>query len=271
MNTRVKARAEKKLREEARETLIRTGRPPICTKIKRDVRKRCGFGCVICGMPLYEYEHMEEWAIVKRHVADEITLLCNQHHREKTNGLLSVAAVRKANSDPINRRGTSSSYPFHAQPATLTINVGNNIFYYKSDLPSSGFIVISISAEPILWFTFDGYYLLLNISLFDNENKLILEIRDNELIYSTELWDVTFIGKTLTIKTASRETALVLTVSPNEKIIHIQKAKFYSNGLCIDVNEDGIPNVKRSIFPTSGHAINYGEKKNTKPAIQLSR
>lgn len=31
--------------------------------IQREVRQRCGFGCVICGMPLYEYEHMEEWAL----------------------------------------------------------------------------------------------------------------------------------------------------------------------------------------------------------------
>lgn len=35
--------------------------------IQRKVRQRCGFGCVICGMPLYEYEHMAEWAQVKRH------------------------------------------------------------------------------------------------------------------------------------------------------------------------------------------------------------
>ena len=54
--------------------------------VQREIRQRCGFGCVICGMPLYEYEHMEEWAVVQRHVADEITLLCDQHHREKTAG-----------------------------------------------------------------------------------------------------------------------------------------------------------------------------------------
>ena len=63
-------------------------RPAIPSGIQREVRQRCGFGCVICGMPLYEYEHMKEWAIVREHVADDITLLCDQHHREKTSGLL---------------------------------------------------------------------------------------------------------------------------------------------------------------------------------------
>jgi len=271
MNTKVKARAEKKLREEAEETVIRTGRPPIPTQIKREVRQRCGFGCVICGMPLYEYEHMEEWAIVKRHVAEEITLLCDRHHREKTNELLSIDAVRKANADPINLRGTSASYPFHAQPSTLSVNVGNNFFYYKDNFPSDGLIVISISAEPILWFNFDKGHLLLNISLYDDENKLILKIRDNELVYSTTLWDVTFVGKTLTIKTAARETALILTVSPNENTIHVEKANFYSNGLCINVNDSGIPNFEKCHFLGSGHAINYGEEKNTKAAIQIAK
>lgn len=88
--------------------------------IQREVRQRCGFGCVICGLPLYEYEHMEEWAIVKRHVADEITLLCDQHHREKTGGLLPVEVVRAANKSPFNlKEGNSKPYNLHFALCTL--------------------------------------------------------------------------------------------------------------------------------------------------------
>ena len=64
--------------------------------IQRDVRRRCGFGCVLCGLPLYEYDHMLGWAQAQEHAANEITLLCDQHHREKTNGLLPSGAVRAA-------------------------------------------------------------------------------------------------------------------------------------------------------------------------------
>src|SRR5207248_2332597 len=32
--------------------------------MKREIRQRCGFGCVLCGRPLYTYEHMEGWARV---------------------------------------------------------------------------------------------------------------------------------------------------------------------------------------------------------------
>ncbi|WNG79930.1 hypothetical protein C6A86_016810 [Mycobacterium sp. ITM-2016-00316] len=59
-------------------------RPPIPDPMKREVRQRCGFGCVICGHPIYEYEHMDDYAVVKRHGVANITLLCDGHHRLKT-------------------------------------------------------------------------------------------------------------------------------------------------------------------------------------------
>ena len=59
-------------------------RPPIPESMKREVRQRCGFGCVICGMPLYTYEHMLGYVNVDRHVAEELTLLCYQHQYERT-------------------------------------------------------------------------------------------------------------------------------------------------------------------------------------------
>lgn len=73
-------------------------------------------------MPLYEYEHMEEWASVKRHVAEEITLLCDQHHREKTGGFLPKEMVRNADSDPFNlREGVSKPYCLHFSGKTAEI------------------------------------------------------------------------------------------------------------------------------------------------------
>jgi 5-methylcytosine-specific restriction endonuclease McrA len=79
-----------------------TDRPPIPSKIKREVRQRCGFGCVICGSPIYEYEHMVEWCKTHHHRADELTLLCSQHHAEKTKRLLPEEKVKAANNNPYN-------------------------------------------------------------------------------------------------------------------------------------------------------------------------
>jgi hypothetical protein len=51
--------------------------------VKREVRQRCGFGCVICGKPLYDYDHKLGFSKVRRHVAEQITLLCPTHHADE--------------------------------------------------------------------------------------------------------------------------------------------------------------------------------------------
>ena len=46
--------------------------------IKREVRQRCGFGCVICGFGFYDYEHFDpDFADAKFHDPNGMTLLCS--------------------------------------------------------------------------------------------------------------------------------------------------------------------------------------------------
>lgn len=234
--------------------------------IKREVRQRCGFGCVICGLPLYEYEHMNEWAIVKKHVAADMTLLCDRHHREKTNGLLSVQSVRDANASPCNLRGKSEPYPYHIQASTVEIRIANNIVKFSHILLSCPLIVLSISCEPILWFNFENGNLLLNLTLYDKKNNIVAKIRNNELVYTTTPWDITFIGKTLTIKSAERENILTLTVSPNDNVIAVEKGTFRYDGYEVFLDNKGMHmpasnnHVNGCVFNGSGNLVNYGGK-----------
>src|SRR5687767_3922130 len=97
--------------------------------VQRSVRQRCGFGCVVCGLPFYHYEHMLGFANVHRHAAEEITLLCHRHHGERTNGLLPIEAVRAADADPYNRRaGVSKPYDLHYGGDTCVVSIGGNTF-----------------------------------------------------------------------------------------------------------------------------------------------
>lgn len=59
-------------------------RPNIPAKLKRKVRQRCGFGRIICGLPIYEYDHIVEYSKTKHHNEGELTLLCPTHHSMKT-------------------------------------------------------------------------------------------------------------------------------------------------------------------------------------------
>lgn len=52
--------------------------------VRRIVRQRCGFGCVICGLSLYDYEHFAPYfKDAKSHDPDGITLLCMQSNQKE--------------------------------------------------------------------------------------------------------------------------------------------------------------------------------------------
>ena len=89
-------------------------RPAMAADVKRQVRRRCGFGCVVCGAPPYEYDHLHGWANTHTHEPSGIVLLCAQHHREKTVGLLPIDRVIAANENPANReKGVSTGHVLH--------------------------------------------------------------------------------------------------------------------------------------------------------------
>src|SRR5262245_53494220 len=94
--------------------MAKQDRPEIPDPVQREVRQRCGFGCVVCGLPFYHYDHMEDWSITQTHDPANVTLLCHKHHGEKTNGLLPLREVKKANDNPHNKRqGVSTPYDLH--------------------------------------------------------------------------------------------------------------------------------------------------------------
>jgi hypothetical protein len=118
--------------------------------IKRAVRQRCGFGCVLCGLPLYEYDHILGWANVHRHVVEEIFLLCDKHHKERTNKLLPDSDVIAASKDPFNlRSGVSPPYDLHYSGTECVAVFGDNIFTVKDQ--GYGTVLVPIIIDGALF------------------------------------------------------------------------------------------------------------------------
>lgn len=204
--------------------------------IQRAVRQRCGFGCVICGLPLYEYEHMMEWAVVQRHVAEEITLLCDKHHREKTNGLLPKEAVSAANENPFNlRTGVSAPYDLHYSGDHCTTVIGDNTFTTKDQGHGTQIIPLMIDGIPILGFILSDGHLLLNVNIFDEFNELALRIQNNVLTYSTSSWDVALTGRDLKIRESHGKFFLDMRFeTPN--MLRISRGRFLLNGVEVKIS-----------------------------------
>ncbi len=199
--------------------------------IRRQVRQRCGFGCVICGRPLYEFDHLEGWANVHRHVADEITLLCDQHHRERTSGLLPTAKVREANDAPRNlQAGVSKPYELHYSGSSAEIVVGGNSFTCGDFDNRASIVAICIDNMPLLAFTHEDDHLLLTMRSFDEDNHLVLEIEDNILAYSIAPWDIELVGKSLTVRQPHRNILLHIEFEPPGRIL-IDRGRTLANGV----------------------------------------
>jgi trigger factor len=197
----------------------------------RKVRQRCGFGCVVCGLPLYQYDHILGWAKVRRHLAEEITLLCDKHHREKTVGLLPDKEVRKANSDPYNRRiGVSKPYDLHYEGKECTVKLGSNVFTAEDDGPGTQIVPVSVDGIPLIAVTLVGGHLLLSLRLYDEFNNIVMVVQNNELIYVPAPWDIEFVGRNLIVREASRKILIDMHfLVPNT--IEIPRARLLCNGV----------------------------------------
>ncbi|SNY42081.1 trigger factor [Pseudomonas sp. LAMO17WK12:I6] len=223
-------------------------RPPIPPEIKREVRQRCGFGCVICGLPIYEYEHMLEWAVVQRHVADEITLLCRQHHGEKTNGLLPKENVLAANLNPFNKQlGVSKNYLLHYSGDSVKVKFGDSVFSFEGMPEGFAFAPLVIDGSAVIMFKRDQGNLFLSFAACDELNKVVLEILDNEIVYDAGQWDAEWVGQSLIIREAHKKILVKIKFNPPGEV-SVVKGRVLRNGVEIMIGEDYLFLTNNSSF-----------------------
>jgi len=194
-------------------------RPAIPEDVKRTVRQRCAFGCVLCGIPLYTYEHMLGWANVQRHLAEEITLLCDRHQRERTNNLLTATQVQEANRDPYNlRTGVSRPYDLHFAGPHCSIGIAGNEFVATD--AGTGLVVLPlvIDGHPIVMFEGLDGHLLLSLTVADESNFHVLVIDRNELVYKVDPWDVEFVGRRLIVREGPGQILIEIEFQPPNRI-----------------------------------------------------
>ncbi|HVL23463.1 MAG TPA: hypothetical protein VM450_05225, partial [Thermomicrobiales bacterium] len=209
-------------------------------QVKREARQRCGFGCVVCGTPLYEYEHMLGFANVRRHRPDEITLLCDRHHRERTAGLLPVEAVIKANGAPYNlRAGASKPYDLHYSGSECEAIIGGNRFTTSDAGEGTVMIPVSVDGRPLIYFVLSNGHILLNVDVCDQRNRQMLLIHNNELVYSTSPWDIELVGRRLVVREALGRFLIDMVFEVPNKIV-IERGKLFFNGVQILIRRNHI-------------------------------
>ena len=195
-------------------------RPPLPEAVKRAVRQRCYFGCVVCGLPIFDYDHIVEYAHVQEHVAENITLLCPIHHRAKTNRRFNVAFIAEKNAKPFNAtRDFSPGYDVGSN-RTLDIMVGSNRELTEIQGPHSSGVVISVNSRSYLSFRQEDGWMSFSAIVTDQKGSIVLRIIDGQMIASTSVWDLNYVGSRFTMRAKRGSVILDMTLTNHTLIVH---------------------------------------------------
>jgi hypothetical protein len=201
--------------------------------IKRLVRQRCGFGCVVCGGAFYQYEHIDpEFAEAQEHDPNRIALLCGGCHDRVTRGVLSKDTVKNCLRQPKCRELGFSFGPFDIGPGFPEIVIGTFTGRMTGALIEiNGEKVFSISPPETDRAPFRIY-----ASLRDREGNDILGIEDNEWKTPTTNWDVEVVGRRITVRSGARDISLILRSDPPGRII-VERLEMEHRGTRIHCSE----------------------------------
>lgn len=221
-------------------------RSDLSETIKRQVRQRCGFGCVICGKFPFDYEHFNpEFKDAKEHNPDGITLLCKNHHGERTNGLMGVEKVVKHNLMPKAKQDGQSQYPLTHFEYPFNVRIGQ-IYIQSQDgefLKVNGDSWISVTRD------YPDEPPLINLKILDGSDAELV-INRGEIIANTCNWDFELKGQKFTIRRGLRDIFLEMIFQPPHKI-NIIRLNLVSKNLVIKTIENG------GIYIRNGYTVFY--------------
>ncbi|MGJ7496320.1 HNH endonuclease [Variovorax sp. RT4R15] len=186
----------------------------IPAEVARAVRQRDGFGCVICGNALIDYDHVDtEFADAREHTVDGIVLLCPQHHAEKTRKMLGLARLLQAKSAPAAKQSGFSFAGWDPSLTPPTIVMGGATFI-RTPAP-----LILEGVRPLVVAPPEeaGGPYQLSARFFNSTGLPTLSIVRNE-IRAHSNWDVELVGGVMTVREGPRKTALEVQFLPGEGI-----------------------------------------------------
>lgn len=212
-------------------------RPAIPEPIAREVRQQCYFGCVICGSPFFDYDHIEEYSVVKEHAVDNLALLCPTHHAQKTRKSLDPELLKERRKNPFNKDKAETS-GFKLEPnKQISVIVGSNTASATLSDQRPIHYILWVDGYNFFALHFESGYLTFSLVLTDRQGKEILSVERGVMSVGTENWDYTYEGGNVVIRKAKGDIILKMFLS-NYKV-EVSKGFFRAHwGTGFDV-EDG--------------------------------
>lgn len=231
-------------------------RPSIPAAIKRAVRKECGFGCVICGAPIFHYDHIVDFSEVKEHTIENLALLCPTHHQDKTSGRIPRGVVAKSRAAPVNlNREVAPAHKWFFDGAKVRFAIGGDLYEtdFKTLNPSWGGEVfpIQIGNTPVFKAKYQDEGLLLSAIFHDAAGNLILSLDEGELRISTRVGDFSCEGRKLRMTDVDGNVLMELVKLDNG--LKISRAIFREGGIVLDVQPELIRAMPGGLLGATGN------------------
>lgn len=194
--------------------------------VARQVRKECGFGCVVCGAGIYEYDHFApEFVDARTHDPAGIALLCCQCHGRKEHKTLSTAEIAERRRRPRCLESGFAKEWFGDRSLNPVIVIGGARCEGGFGLAVAGHgpVILTVpNPEP-------GLPVLVSCAFFDDGGRPMLLVRDNVMHVRSSIFDVEFVGGRLTVRDAPGSIPLAIEFRANE--LHVQRLQALVGGV----------------------------------------
>jgi hypothetical protein len=205
-------------------------RPHIPDGLAREVRQRCGFGCVICRSPIYDYDHIEDYAVVREHTLFNLTLLCTTCHRKKKKQLLTKEQILSA-VERLDREGRTAPDEIYTNFISLDLG-GNQIQNFSGSL----FDIFNFGTASL---RFDGQTYL-SAEITEPNGEAAISIVDNCYTLCRSTWDIEYAGNHLTFRNISRNIFAEIEFDASNKCIRLRGQVEIADGVGIRITRNGI-------------------------------
>ena len=105
-------------------------------------------------------------------------------------------------------------------------------------MEGKGICALMVDGVSLAHFRLSEGRLLLSLLLFDETNRLIFRVVDNELVYSVDTWDIELVGRDLVIRQAARQILADIRFDPQEGRVAVPRGRFLLNGVEVLVTPD---------------------------------
>ena len=212
---------------------ISVGRRQPPRPVQRALRQEAGFGCCVCGHPIYWYHHIVPWEVEHHFRPGDMMILCPNHAAEADALAIDEAAQRELKRRPYNIQHGYASGQMTVDQTEPRVQFGDSV-----QMVGAGPLIV-IDGEPLLRLGVgEQNTLFLSVALYSQNDGLLASIEDNEWRTGDPLpWDLDFGFRRLSIRNAPREIALEIDARTDPVRV---RAELWRSGERVGVGSRGI-------------------------------